>query len=191
MDPAWRASCDTVVLMTNLVRAFTFALASLAMSCGGSQAASPASTSSSPTTASGSAEDPSCPVAVPGTSVNVEDTETGAALAFVTTGDVAELRARVGRMAQMHNDAHGKMGPLPTGAEGGGHDHAAMGHDHEHAGHAGGMISVHSQAAVEEIEGGARIVYTAGPNDLGALRDELRMHAEHMAAGTCAMGTHE
>jgi hypothetical protein len=83
-----------------------------------------------------------------------------------------------------------------------GHDHGAMGHDHagmahgdgggnEHAGHAGGMVSVHSQAAVEEIEGGARIVYTAGADDLSALRDELRMHAQHMAAGTCAMGTHE
>src|SRR5262245_47252069 len=59
--------------------------------------------------------DPSCPVAVAGTSVTVEDSDTGAALVFVTTGDLAELRRRVAAMAQMHNDHHAAMAPLPEG----------------------------------------------------------------------------
>jgi hypothetical protein len=172
-------------------------LAFLIAACGG--ASSPAPSAPSSSAAPAAAEDPSCPVAIAGTSVTVEDTDTGAALTFVTTGDVAELRARVGRMAQMHNEQHGKMGPLPTGTETAGHDHAAMGHDHaamghgsgnEHAGHAGGMISVHSAAKAEDIEGGARLVFTVAASDVNTIRDELRMHAQHMSAGTCAM-SHE
>lgn len=81
--------------------------------------------------------DPSCPVSVPGTSVNVEDTDTGAALVFVTTGDVAELRKRVSAMAQMHNEHHGAMGALPGeagGTAGQGHDMGGTGSS-THAGH--------------------------------------------------------
>jgi len=74
------------------------------------------------------ADDPSCPVSVPGTSVTVEDTDSGAALVFVTTGDVAELRKRVAAMAKMHNEHHGAMGALPDGKDaGGGHDMSKMG----------------------------------------------------------------
>lgn len=146
------------------------------------------------------ADDPSCPVTVPGTSVAVEDTDTGAALVFVTTGDVAELRRRVEAMAAMHNDHHGKMGELPTGegAEGGHAGHDMKGHDMggkhhgggEHAGHAGGMISIHSKAAKEDVDDGARLVLVAAPGDVAALGDQLRMHAQHLSAGTCAMDGH-
>ncbi len=140
------------------------------------------------------ADDPSCPVAVAGTSVTVEDTDRGAALAFVTTGDVAEVRKRAAAMASMHNEQHAAMGPLPTGDEaGGGHDMAGMDHGDgggEHGGHAGGMISVHSQVAAEDIDGGARLVFTAMPDDVGALQDELRQHAQHMSSGTCSMSSH-
>lgn len=149
------------------------------------------------------AGDPSCPVAVPGTSVTVEDTDTGAALVFVTTGDVAELRRRVAEMASMHNDEHGKMGPLPTGTETAAHDHSAhAGHgDHaghgggdaaggEHAGHAGGMISVHSKAEASDIDGGARLAFVVSAADVGKMQEELRMHAQHMSSGSCEMGEH-
>src|SRR5436853_320704 len=114
------------------------------------------------------ADDGTCPVAIPGTSVSVEDTDTGAALVFVTTGDVAELRKRVAAMAAAHNAEHAKMGPLPTGAggEAGGehhhHDMAGMGGMH-HDG--GSMIGVHSAAAAEDIDGGARLVFTVDPDD--------------------------
>lgn len=50
-------------------------------------------------------------------SVTVEDTDRGAALVFVTTGDVNEVRKRVAAMKDMHNEHHAAMGPLPTGAE--------------------------------------------------------------------------
>jgi hypothetical protein len=146
--------------------------------------------------------DPSCPVAVAGTSVSVEDAPTGAALVFVTTSDVAELRRRVSALAAMHNDHHGAMGPLPDGSDGGdhaGHDmsgHAGheasshAGHDMpagKHAGHAGGMIGVHSKATASEIEGGAKVTFTAAGADVAKLQSELRMHAQHLASGTCGM----
>ncbi len=164
--------------------------------CGGSSPAPTMPANQEPATAGG---DPSCPVEVSGTSVTVEDTNTGAALVFVTTGDVAELRNRVAALADMHNDEHGKMGPLPTGSETAGHDHSAhgghAGHGEaapagEHAGHAGGMISVHSKAEASGIDGGARLTFVASAADVGKLQEELRMHARHMAAGSCEMDEH-
>ncbi len=169
--------------------------------CGGGAKSSPATT---PATATAEPSDPSCPVAVPGTSVTVEDASAGAALVFVTTGDVTELRRRVTTMASMHNDHHGSMGPLPDGNEGGGghagHDmggHAGhdmsgghAGHDmsgSKHAGHAGGMIGVHSKAEASDVEGGAKINFVANGADVAKLQGELRMHAQHFSAGTCEM----
>jgi len=158
-----------------------------------------------PTTAT---SDPSCPVAVAGTSVTVEDADNGAALVFVTTGDVAELRRRTNEMAMMHNEHHASMGPLPDGkdtASGhaghdmGGHDmgsgaggHAGheMGSGHDmggHAGHAAGMIGIHSRATASEIEGGAKLLFVTGAADVAKLQSELRTHAQHLATGTCAM----
>lgn len=194
-------------ILRNLAAALALAVAA----CGGSSSSAatrPSSPGGSETAAAG---DPACPVAVPGTSVTVEDTDTGAALVFVTTGDVPELRARAAAMARMHNELHGKMGPLPTGAESGGSDHgshaghgggaaaggddhAAMGHGASasgqggHAAHAGGMISVHSRADTAEVDGGARLVFIAGAAEVGKLQSELRMHAQHLASGSCAMG---
>jgi hypothetical protein len=132
-------------------------------------------------------------VSVPGTSVSVEDTERGVALVFVTTGDVEAVRGRVAEMAGMHNDHHGKMGALPTGDEASpaGHDHTARGGEHAHGGghvgHAGGMIGVHSRAEVERVEGGARLVLISAPADQAKLREELTMHARHLASGRCTM----
>lgn len=169
-------------------------LASLILSlaaCGGSSSSSTGST-----TSKAAASDPSCPVAVAGTSVNVEDSSTGAALVFVTTGDAADLRRRVATMATMHNEHHASMGPMPSGTEaGGGHaGHDMSGHaGHEmsggkHAGHAGGMIGVHSKATASDVEGGAKIDFVVGAADVAKIQAELRMHAQHFASGTCEMG---
>lgn len=160
---------------------FASLVAAGAASCGGSSTSPPA-TAPGPV----ASDDPPRPVAVAGTSVTVEDTDRGAALVFVTTGDVAEVRKRATAMAAMHNEHHAAMGPLPTGDEGGG------GHDHGgHSGHdMGDMEMVHSQATVEEIDGGARIVLVAAPADVAQLQEQLRMHAQHMSGGTCAMGEH-
>lgn len=170
-------------------------LFSLALAACGGGAKSGAPTT--PTPAAESARtDPSCPVSVGGTSVSVEDTEHGAALVFVTTGDVAEVRRRAASLVAMHNDAHGKMGALPDGSGGehtghAGHDMSGhAGHDMgSHAGHAGGMIGVHSKAVASEIDGGAKVTFIANAADVGKLQGELRMHAHHLASGSCAMGT--
>ena len=189
------------------LRPFSLAITLAAVgACGGSSQPAAQQPKANPTTAA----DPSCPVTVPGTSVAVEDANTGAALVFVTTSDVAELRKRVATMAQMHNDHHGSMGPLPDGSapEGGhaGHDMGAggghAGHDSggghaghdmsggKHAGHAGGMIGVHSKAAASDVEGGATITFTANGAEVAKLQGELRMHAQHFSSGSCEMGKH-
>ncbi|MGE0396507.1 MAG: hypothetical protein AB7T06_07315 [Kofleriaceae bacterium] len=199
--------------------------------CGGGSSSSTSGT----TTPKVTSNDPSCPVAVAGTSASVEDSPTGASLVFVTTGDVADVRRRVASMASMHNEHHAAMGPMPDGKDvGGGHSghdmsahaghdmggtkandtsgHAGhdmsghAGHDmgdkqannpsgHEghmsggkHAGHAGGMIGVHSKATVSDVEGGAKIDFVAGSADVAKIQAELRMHAQHFASGTCEMG---
>ena len=102
-------------------------------------------------------------------------------------------------MATMHNEQHAAMGPLPDGktdehaghdAHAGHGDHAAHGAGAEHAGHAGGMIGVHSKASPEEIEGGAKLAFVANAGDVSKLQSELRMHAQHLASGSCQMGAH-
>lgn len=177
---------------------------SLLAACGGS-----GGTTNGPATPTATAttdRHPSCPMAVPGTSVTVEDTDTGAALVFVTTGDAAEVRRRVGNIAEMHNKHHGSMGPLPTGNEtGDGHDHAshggpdmagshgahhAGGAQGRHSGHAGGMIGVHSAASAEEIDGGARLALVVAPADVAKLQEQLRAHAQQMSGGSCEMSHH-
>lgn len=176
--------------------------------CGGGASSS----ARAATTPAVTSTDPSCPVAVAGTSVSVEDSPTGAALVFVTTGDVGDVRRRVAAMASMHNEHHSAMGPMPDGKDAGGghagHDMSGhAGHDmggpkandtsghasHDtsggrHAGHAGGMVGVHSKATVSDVEGGAKIDFVVGQADIAKIQAELRMHAQHFASGTCEMG---
>ena len=108
--------------------------------------------------------DPSCPVEVPGTSVTVEDTATGAALVFVTTSDVAAVRKRANALATMHTKHDGPD--------------TAMGM----------MIGTASTAVESDTETGAKITFTASkPDDVSALQSELRMHANHLSSGSCKM----
>ena len=184
-------------------------LAALALAACGGSSSKVTTTPADPAPAASN-----CPMDVAGTSVAVEDTTTGGALVFVTTGDVAALRGHIAGWAETHNAHHGAMGPLPTGDEpgGGGHDHHAhhgSGGDGggEHAGHGGGehaghgghgghggggdwrtMIGVHSRAATSEIDGGVRLELVTFPDQVGALRDELRGHVTHLSSSGCAMG---
>lgn len=168
-------------------------LLSLALAaCGGSSKGSSSTQPAKPAQAG----DPMCPVEVPGTSVTVEDTATGAAFVFVTTGDVGELRRRVAAMAKMHNEHHASMGAMPDGTgSGGGGGHAGHdmggggmgGHDMGGGGQGGMMIMMHSKATATDVQGGARFELTVDPANVGKLQGEMRMHAQHMAAGTCAM----
>jgi hypothetical protein len=112
-----------------------------------------------------------CPAEVPDTHVAASDTAAGEAIAFTTSpGQVDELRRRVHAMADMHNQHHGS-GAAEADGRG-----------------MGGMMPPPSRAAVEDVEGGARVSVT--PNnaaDLERLRSTVRMHAEHMQSGHCGM----
>lgn len=115
------------------------------------------------------ADDPSCPVLVPGTSVTVEDTTDGAAMVFVTTGDAANVRERAKVLALAHSRR--QLGGEPS-------------HGHELS----DMIGTPSTADQADIERGARVTFKATkPDDVAALQSELRMHAQHLAGGTCEM----
>ena len=107
-----------------------------------------------------SADDPSCPLVVPGTSIAVEETPDGPALVFVTTGDVAAVRTRAGALATMHNAHNGPPSAL------------------------GMMFSQKAKATKSDVEGGARVVFTGDPD----VADSMRMHAQMFAGGTsCKM----
>ena len=137
------------------------------------------------------ADDPTCPVLVPGTSVTVEDAPQGAAFVFVTTGDVPAVRVRASALANAHNEHHKNMAP------GGGHQHHGGGGPSTDLGirmaprprmTMGSMISTHSTAEVTELPNGARVTFSAASDaDVSKLQNELRMHAGHLAGGTCEM----
>jgi hypothetical protein len=115
------------------------------------------------TTPAHAADDPTCPVVVPGTSVTVEDTDKGAALVFVTTGDVGSVRAHAKALA------------------------AAI-TNHDAASSFASMLSTPATAEASDIDKGARVTLAAQkPDDVAALQSELRMHAQHLASGTCKM----
>ncbi|HEY5947011.1 MAG TPA: hypothetical protein VIV40_16015 [Kofleriaceae bacterium] len=129
--------------------------------CGGKSA--PATTTTAPTPPA-KTDDPTCPLVVPGTSLSVEDTATGAALVFVTTGDAAAVRTRATALAEMHNKHDGPSGSM------------------------GMMFSPSSTAAAKDIEGGSRVEMTAkNAGDVAKLQGELRMHAGHLTGGSCEM----
>jgi len=121
-----------------------------------------------------------CPMAVEGTTARAEDVEGGAAMAFTTTGDVAELRRRVAHMAEMHQEHHGEgHGAMMGGGKGMMGDGKGMMGD--------GMMPP-ATARSEEIEGGARLVFTPkDAADLPKLREHAHDHAEKMASGQCPM----
>jgi hypothetical protein len=124
-----------------------------------------------------------CPMTVEGTTARAEDVDGGAALAFTTTGDEAELRRRVAHMAEMHQKHHGQgHGAMMDGDEG----KDRMGDGKGMMG--GGMSMPPATARSEEIAGGARLVFTPqDPADLPKLREHAHQHAEKMASGQCPM----
>jgi hypothetical protein len=131
-----------------------------------------------------------CPMTVAGTKARAEDVDGGAALAFTTTGDVAELRRRVAHMAEMHEQHHGEgHGAMMGGDEGKGMmggGEGMMGGGEGMMGEGKGMPP--ATARSEEIDGGARLVFTPrDPADLPKLREHAHQHAEKMASGQCPM----
>lgn len=100
-----------------------------------------------------------CPMQVPGAELSILDTKDGIALTITTTsGDVADLRNRVERMAKMHSSEamHGNMMPFT--------------------------------AAYEEVPNGARLTLVPKDNQkLTEFRNIVRQHAEQMKNHDCSM----
>jgi hypothetical protein len=110
------------------------------------------------------AGDATCPLEVPGTSVSVEDAPDGIALVFVTTGSVDDVRHHAGTLVEAYNHPPAPASTLAA------------------------MLANDATAAATDVQGGSRVVFTA-PTPEGApkLQSELRMHAQHLSAGTCKM----
>lgn len=100
-----------------------------------------------------------CPMQVPGTTVTATDIEGGVALTFATsTGDVDELRQRVHRIAEMHNQRQGQ----------------------------GGRMMPAATATTEDIPEGAQVIIRPqDPSQLDSVREHVHAHAEQMAKGEC------
>lgn len=123
------------------------------------------------------AEDPSCPMSVPETTVAFIETETGAALMFETS-DVTEVRSRLDAIAFEHNKAgwtsddgtvHASGGVQPIG------EPTRL-----------PVISTPSKATVETTGSGVRIDFAAEPGQLDRLRDEVRQQSIAMSGGRCS-----
>ena len=104
-----------------------------------------------------------CPMKVQGADLVVADTKDGIALTITSkSGDVAELRRRVEKMAKMHQ----------TPSDG-------------HMMHQG---VIPFTAKYEEIPNGARLTLTANKAEqLNEFRAQVRKHAEQMKKGDCSM----
>jgi hypothetical protein len=145
--------------------------------------AKPAQAPAQPTTGRASRPMPMsmsmCPAMVPGVSISAEDAPMGATVTFTAPpAQVEDLRARVRRMAEMHEHMAGMRERQPVGGR-------------EHRGPMGGTMMTPlppADVSVEEIEGGSRIVLAArDPADVEALRAGVRRHVERMRDGGCPM----
>lgn len=147
--------------------------------CGSKQSTPPATATAQPAAQHSGGEE-MCPM-MPGagTKLEVSDTGDGVAVAFTTSGDVADLRARVRHMADMHNGM--------AGMHHGDGMHGGMGSGDTHEGMMG-MQMVPSRATAEDIPGGARLVLVpSDPAQLSALRTRARDHVAMMEKGECPM----
>jgi len=132
------------------------------------------------------AADRDCPLALSGAQMVSEVTADGVALVFTTSGgDAAELQARVHQMAEHHNEAQVPEADAATRSEKAGDGMTAEG-AHGMDMH-GAAREVPSRAAVEDIAGGARIVFTpSDPAKVGLLREQIRVHGKEMASSNCS-----
>jgi hypothetical protein len=94
----------------------------------------------------------------------------------------------------MHGDMHGETGDGSAGSgDGSTQADTGTGTGMGSSGSAGaetGRTMHPSHAAVEDVDGGARVTVTADdPSDLQRLQTSIRSHVERMSAtGSCAMG---
>jgi hypothetical protein len=162
------------------------ALLAIAAGCGSTQS-NPRTAAGGPPAPRGPAGGGMCPMMMEAQIV-ASDTNDGAAIAFTTTGDVAGLRMRVRRMADMRNRmAGGMMGTSEGDGMRGGGDAGMRGGGMQRG---GGMMqdAVPARASVEDIPGGARLVLIpADPARLATLREQTHAQVAMMQRGECPM----
>jgi hypothetical protein len=147
-------------------------------------AAGAQSTTAAPATGHAETMMAACPMNVPGTKVSAVDSANGETLVFTTTEDVAALRTRVHRMAEMHNQHHA-AGGTHDGMMGGG----MMGNG---KGMEGKVKMPPSNATVTDVDSGASIALTpVEPVDLPQLQAAVRAHAAHMQQDGCGKMAHK
>ena len=116
-----------------------------------------------------------CPWAQPGVEVEVEDTEDGVSLTFRGEPEQEEeLRQFAERMTEMHERMrhHDRRRPMD--------DRGGMGQMM--------MQMPETTVEAEEVEGGVRLEFRPeDPEDLEAVREHVRQHAEMMRERRCPM----
>lgn len=133
-----------------------------------------------------------CPMVVQGAEVAVTDTEGGIALTFTTDGaDVAELRARVQRMARRYDSHHGQAGMMWHHMGDNGMSRVGRGRGGERMGmrHMAGRGPMpEASTTMTDTDLGARLeLRPTDPSQLDALREHVRWHQERMHSGECWM----
>ena len=141
-----------------------------------------------------------CPVGELAPVIAVDDHAYGATISFVSKGAPDRLRGHVFALADVHNEVHAEMGPLPDEddaiADATAADELGERNDEIFAGPTGAappepapaddagaaFLSVHSRARPEQIRGGAQIVFIGEPDDVEELREELRERAAEITA---------
>ena len=163
--------------MSRLVASTAFALLSVgALSLATGAAAQ--STTVAPATGQAETMMAACPMNVPGTKVSAVDSANAGTLVFTTTGDVAALRTRVHRMAEMHNQHH-----VDGGTHGGMMGGGMMGNG---KGMEGKVKMPPANATVTDVDSGARIALTpVAAADLPQLQAGVRAHATRMLQDGC------
>ena len=166
------------------IRSLTSLLAVGVLACGTGQATPQAIPSPPPAHAESRNM---CPMMPAGTNIVASDTDDGISIAFTTTGDVADVRTRSHRMAEMHEKMTGMHHDMHPGMSGG---MAGMG-----SGEPGMQMQlqmVPSHAIVEDMPGGARLVLVpADPTQLAELRAHVRAHVAMVQKGECPMSGRE
>lgn len=141
-----------------------------------------------------------CPIGTRGVVVTVDPTADGAALIFEAVAEPDPLRTRLHSIAEIHNEMHARLGPLPGvdvlegGEPRGERDEKVYASGGIHERRPGEVppdetffVLTHSRARVEPIADGARLTFTAAPEELQALRNELAQHATYLEQA-CAWG---
>lgn len=135
-----------------------------ALGCGGKQQATHVH--------GGGAMSVMCPMPVAGTTVVATEVDGGMALVFTTTGDVGEVRQRVRRMAERHNDHPARKTDRSQQAK----DQGGFAHEPMPA----------SVATAVDVEHGAQLTLVPeAPAELPALREHARQHADRIQRGDC------